>query len=348
MRYPGEDPQIRQFIDSVGIYEFEHAQTDTLEGLVNCYSKYIINSTGSKETTEKCREVFAKKVRDFLRNCDRNGSIKNSLYLYENLYRGRDIVGADRDTLELLSDTIFNDNQKNIAFIDKCLSKAPYETVAAFINSCQSAGLTFPRRALLMYEGYLFERATERDGKSARRLIQQQYDGNRFFFLSKYCTGNLLKEFLNIYMGVMLKGMYMINKEYDNVAVADLIDYFLVPISKSYSGFEEDILQAWKEDVGVTNENMYMYFCYIFEKTGIFRNELKDDIEGYLASLNKGKRNALFDALTKYFDDFEDISYSQKMDRYIREFNKNHLSFWDKIKKLFSINEEVEENGKKK
>lgn len=348
MRYAEKNPPIRQFIDNVNVYAFEHTPTDSFDGLVDCYTKYIANSTSSKETTDKCRAVFAQKTRLFLRSCDGKESIKYSISLYDNLYRGRELVDADRETLGLLSDTIYNDSQKDIAFIGKCLSKTPFETIVAFMNSCQTAGLTVHPRALLMYEGYLFERATERDGKSAKRQLQQKFDDKRFTFLSKSCTDNLLKEFMNSYMDVMLKGMYTIYKENENLSPSDLVDYFLMPISKSYSDFEDDILQAWRADVGVTNDNMDIYFMYIFEKTSAFRNELKDVVEEYLVRIGKGKRNALFDELTAYFDDFNDVSYSKKMDRYIKEFNKNHVSFWDKIKSIFSVKEEDRGNGKKK
>ena len=349
MRYADKNPPIRQFVDNVNVYAFERTQTDSFDGLVDCYTKYIANSMSSKETTDRCRTIFAQKVRMFLRNCDLKESIKYSISLYDNLYRGRELVEADKDTLSLLSDTIYNDNQKDIAFIIKCLSKTPFETIIAFMNSCQSAGIPVHQRALLMYEGHLLTRAAERDGKSAKRQVQQKFDDNRFAFLSKSCTGNLLKEFLDSYMDVMLKGMYTIYKENDNnLSAPDLIDYFLMPISKSYSSFEEDILQAWREDVGVTNENMDMYFLYIFDKTSAFRNELKDVVEEYLVRIGKGKRNALFDELTAYFGDLEDVSYSKKMDRYIKEFNKNHVSFWDKIKSIFSVKEEDRGNGKKK
>ena len=199
-----------------------------------------------------------------------------------------------------------------------------------------------------MYEGHYFEKAAGKDGKSAKRVVQKMFAENRYMFLSKACTGNLLEEFLDSYMDVMLKGMYMIYSENENLNASDLIDYFLVPISKLYSRFGEDILKTWRADIGTTNENMDIYFLYIFEKTNVFRNELRDIIEEYLICIGKGKRNALFEKLTDYFADFDDVSYSKKMDRYIKEFNKNHVSFWDKVKSIFSVKEEDISNGKKK
>ena len=174
------------------------------------------------------------------------------------------------------------------------------------------------------------------------------FEDNRFAFLSKSCSTILLEEFLDSYMDVMLKGMYMIREENDNLNSSDLIDYFLMPLSKAYSGFEDDILQTWRSDISATNKNMDMYFLYIFEKTSVFRNELRDVVEEYLVRIGKGKRNALFDELTDYFKALDDVSYSKKMERYIKEFNKNHVSFWDKVKSIFSVKEEDRGNGKKK
>lgn len=348
MRYADKNSAIRQFVDNVNVYAFEHIQTDSFDGLVDCYTKYIANSMSSKETTDRCRTVFAQKVRVFLRNCNLKESIKYSIALYDNLYRGRELVEADKDTLSLLSDTIYNDNQKDMIFISECLSKTPFETIAAFMNSCQSVGVTVHQRALLMYEGHFFEKAAEKDGRSAKRQVQKMFEDNRFAFLNKSCTTGLLKEFLDSYMDVMLKGMYMIYQKNDNLNSSDLIDYFLMSISKSYSGFGDDLLQAWRDDIGITNENMDMYFMYIFEKTSAFRNELRDLVEEYLVRIGKGKRNALFEELTHYFDDFKDVSYHKKMDRYIKEFNKNHVSFLDKMKSVFSVKKEDKSNGKKK
>ena len=193
----------------------------------------------------------------------------------------------------------------------------------------------------------IFWRKLRKDGKSGKRQVQKMFEGNHFTFLKKSCDPTLIKEFLDSYMDVMLKGMYMIREENDNLNSSDLIDYFLMPLSKAYSGFEDDILQTWRSDISATNENMDMYFLYIFEKTSVFRNELRDVVEEYLVRIGKGKRNALFDELTDYFKALDDVSYYKKMERYIKEFNKNHVSFWDKIKSIFSVKEEDRDNGKK-
>ncbi len=86
-----------------------------------------------------------------------------------------------------------------------------------------------------------------------------------------------------------------------------------------------------------TNKNMYIYFLYIFEKSNAFRNELKKILEEYLVGIGKGKRNVLFNNLKEYFAVNEDLSYSKMLHKYIKDFNNNHASFWDKVKKIFYI-----------
>ncbi len=167
--------------------------------------------------------------------------------------------------------------------------------------------------------------------------------------LSKNNTITIDESLGNVLLaGNSRNGMYMLYRENDNLTASDLIDYFLVPVSKSYIHFCEDMLKVWRGDISTTNENMDMYFLYMFEKTNAFRNELRDTIEEYLVRIGKGKRNALFEELEDYFADNADLSYSKRLDKYIKDFNKNHVSFWDKIKNIFSVKEEGEHNGKKK
>ena len=108
-----------------------------------------------------------------------------------------------------------------------------------------------------------------------------------FGYEDPVAPARILKEFMDSYMDVMLKGMYMMHKENDNLNATDLIDYFIVPVYKSYDGFMDDILRVWRDDISITNKNMDMYFLYIFEKTSVFRSELKDAVEEYLLQAKK-------------------------------------------------------------
>ncbi len=348
-RYAERYPEIRKFVDNVDVYAFENTQITSFDDLIISYNKYIGDSRGSDDAKNKCKVVFAGKVRLLLKQCDEKESIKYAITLYDELYRGnKELSDEDKNVLNLISETIYNDDRKNIALINKCLAKTPFETTVALMSSCQHAGVAIHPRALLIYEGHYFEKALEKENKSAQQMLQRLYDENRYMFLSKSCSGKLLEEFLSCYMDAMINGMYMLYRENDNLTASDLIDYFLAPISKSYIHFCEDMLKVWRSDILITNENMDMYFLYMFEKNNAFRNELRDTIEEYLVRIGKGKRNALFEELEAYFADNADIFYSQKLDKYIKDFNKNHVSFGDKIKNIFSAKDEEEHNGRKK
>lgn len=348
MKYAENNPPIRQFVDNVNIYIFENTQIDNLDDLINCYVEYIANSLSDEEIIDKCREIFLQKTRLFLGKCDGKDSIKYSISLYDKLYRGKEIIETDKDIINLLAGTIYNDNKKDIAFIRKCLLKTPFETIVALMNACRLVGVPVYPRALLMYEGYYFERAAEKDGNSAKRVVREMFYENRYTFVSMSYSEGLLKEFLDSYIDVMLKGMYMIYNADEKLDALEIIDYFLVPVSTSYRRFAEDMLQSWKRDVVSTNENMDMYFLYIFKKTNAFRNELNAIVEEYLVRIGKGKRNALFEKLTDYFKGSNDISCFRKTEAYIKEFNKNHVSFFDKINSIFSGKEKDKNNGRKK
>ena len=348
LKYVDKDERIRRFADNISVYVFENTQEDSLESLISGYTKYIAKGTGSKETIDKCRTIFVEKSRLFLNNCDGKESITCAMALYERLYRDKEIIEADKDMLSLISETVYNDNKKDIAFINKSLSKTPVDTIWDFKNSCKKAGISVPLRALLIFEGYHFELLSDKNEKIAKRVIQKGFDDNCFAFLSDACRGVLLEEFLDNYMGAMLRGMYMIYYENDNLTAVEVIDYFLEPVAKSYNGFDKEILKAWRDDVLITNDNMDLYFSYIFDKTSLFRNELKDNIEEYLVRLGKGKRNALFEALEDYFAGSNDASHLKKINRYIADFNKKHMTMLDKLKSIFFVKEEDEGNGKKK
>lgn len=347
-RYADKDQSIHQFFDNVNVYRFEHEQLNNFDSLIDCYTKFIANNTGDRKNVDRYREIFIQKARIFLKNCDGEESIRYSINLYDNLYRGKKLVEADKEILELLLDIIYNDNKKDIEFINKSFSKIPFEIILAFINSCKSIGLSINPRALLICEGQLLEKATNNDDRLSKLQLQKMFREDQFTFLKIQYNTSLIKEFLDSYIDVMLKGMYIINKGNNGNNSLELIDYFLVPIYKGYSNFNNYVIRSWKNNIDITNDNMKMYFTYIFKKTNSFSKELKNLVDEYLVYIGKGRRNALFEELTNYFKKSYNNSYYREIDMYIKDFNKNHMNFFDKFKNIFSVKEVDKSNVKKK
>lgn len=342
-----KNQQICQFINNMNLYIFENNQPDNFEKLLNFYIKYILNSPEDKIIINKYRNIFTKKVSEFLASFDEKEKIKYSITFFNKLYCDKKIVEEDRDILYLLSKNICNDNQIDIRFVNKYLSEIPFKTIESFVKVCKSLQLPVHQQMLLIYEGCLFKNATEKKDKIAMLQIFEKYNNNDFTFLSKICSPQLLNVFLDFYFDVLLKGMYLIYKEDRNKKSSDLIDYFLEPISKSYIKFKERILQAWKKDASITNENILMYFSYIFEKTNELQKKLQDTLDEYLAYIDRESRNKIFSRLTNYFK-YNVSDYETIVDKYIKEFNKKHRGFWDKFKDIFLVSEEGKNNGKKK
>lgn len=345
LRVGSSNNRVGRIIGNLEIYEFETQDIRNSRDLADAYEKYALHSRCDDDVKEKFKSLFHRKVKLLLSGLKPKECIKFAADLYEGIGFDWVLSNGDKKVIDLLIGSIYNDDSKSISLINKSLTDARSESLALrAAEMCGNAGIPVYPRLRLICEGYTLITAVEKHDGTLKKSVQ---DG-ALIFANGNCQSCLVEEFTVSYIEYVLKTIYMLYNENDDLTPEYLIEHLLAPLHKSNKKFDDKLMEALKRDIPFTNDNMDVYFIYIFDTTGTFRNKIYDIIEKYLSNMGKGKRNALFNQLTDYFGSLNDSTYSRKMSRYITSFNQSHVSIWDTIKSIFSVKGKKNKNGSKK
>ena len=340
-------PSAKDFIDEINLLKYKSEPLRSKEELITGYRKNIAVQY-SADVAKHARTIFNEKVLQFLRSLSDKEQVNLGIYLYHQLLDYGEPMPEDAPLFSIAQYAVFNGNTKTILFLEKngCGDLALMKKIRA---ANDVVGLKDKERLQLLWEGALFNEAAKRKPNPVSLLVSKVKKNGSLLCLDENLSIEFAEEFLDAHLDHVIISMYEVYQSADEgITEQQIVEKFLKPFERCKKTFFSLLKKSLRSNQTQTNENLYLYFCYLFESKGEFRNRFWEIIEDYLKSLGKGKRNEVFDELGNAF---EKSAHSMRMKKYIKDFNANNVGFFEKMFGLFSVEKDKKEkdsHGKKK
>lgn len=321
--FASRSAEIKDFVDCTRICRYETEPVKSREQLMDDYRRLVCAEYSNPDYAERVAAVFRSKVASYLDEKNAKNRIREAMFFFDGIFRN----SADcRDVKLFLAvcDGIFK--EQTMDSIAKC-GVIDVRTMIGIHDVSKRLGAKIdPKAEFYIISGYLAHSA--RGDKNSFGVISGLIGQGAIENLMRSSDSKTACEFVSISLDNALRTVYTVFEMGTNGPFVPIFEPLIKPFALG-SNFVSEYVRSLKSDQRTAQKYIGYLLDYIFTSTSDLKPALENVARSYFDSIGKAKRNEVFDILRK--TENNGIQDKGTLDRYIKHYEQNHISFWRRL-----------------